>query len=854
MPWWDFYKLFNYSFELDPLEKKSRSQEITGAAVTQPGAMPDIRQDGSFWGGGRGLVALHDSHEFLDLSSVTTRTSRYKEYERLRNVSEIEQAMTIYADESCVAGSTLVPTPYYGVKTIKWLAENVEEEFLVYCWDFEKKDYTLGWAFNPRKVDTAKTIRIKLDNGSKLIATPDHRVLMLDGTWKAAGEVEFGDELMPFYRLKPNRFHTNFTTKQFPRIFTFTDGWKHERQFINEWRTGRKDGHQIENVYKTMRMLSEGLTIEETVKFVGHHWDTLKAWMRKEGFCLNELRNLGKNDKKRRVIGIFEHEDIDVYDLSVKKHENFCTDSYVVHNCQLGDNNHMFSIDVEDNEIRKELEFVLFNRKMLNLDRKLWKWSKDLYVWGDLFLEVVINPENPKDGILKLAELPAESVYRIETTKGRLIEFQQAKDGPDYQSLTRAPVTQATEADLQQSTALRFDPHQIIHLRVGEDRKHFYPYGVSLVEAARGPAHQLRLMEDAMVVYRLVRAPERRVFYIDVGQLPPFKAEAFVERMKDQFRKKKVASGKGGTGANAVEERWSPQSADEDYWIPVRPNANTRVDTLPGAQNLGEIDDAVYFRNKLLIALGLPPNYFNSDDPNATRITLSVQNIRFARTIERLQSSIVDGLYEICERHLHLRGFPEDAYSDLEIKMTPPSEWRELSRQELVNGRIANLTALKGSMFWSDYDLNIDIMKIPEEEAEQKVARMKAQKYDDLKLQVLASNPNLFGIGTPGDEGQPEMGIEAGGPNPMLGDQGQPGEMPPPEGGDMDAGGIGPEAGGADMDTGGIGPEAGGTTPAKQNIRALPKPHPEDIKKYDLEIEDYDSEQDVEEIDYSELG
>ena len=91
------------------------------------------------------------------------------------------------------------------------------------------------------------------------------------------------------------------------------------------------------------------------------------------------------------------------------------------------------------------------------------------------------------------------------------------------------------------ATAIRFAPEQVVHIKIGDDRKTFYPYGVSMVEAARGPAYQLRLMEDAMLVYRLSRSPERRVFYIDVGQLPPFKAEAFVEKMKDQFRKKKIS-------------------------------------------------------------------------------------------------------------------------------------------------------------------------------------------------------------------------------------------------------------------------------------------------------------------------
>jgi hypothetical protein len=376
-------------------------------------------------------------------------------------------------------------------------------------------------------------------------------------------------------------------------------------------------------------------------------------------------------------------------------------------------------------------------------------------------------------------------------------------------------------------------------MKIGDDRKTSYPYGVSLIEPARGPAHQLRLMEDAMVVYRLTRAPERRVFYIDVGQLPPFKAEAFIERMKDQFRKKKTANTRGGAqGASAVEERWHAPAADEDYWIPIRPNANTRVETLPGAQNLGEIDDAVYFRNKLYTALNFPKNYQASEDPQATRITLSAQDVKFAKLIERLQGYLVDGLLQIAETHLELRGYPEEMYEDLEVTMTPPSAWRELSFQEIITNRINNANALKGSMLMSDFDILCKWMKYSEDEVREMLSRNKIQKLEDLKLQIIGQNPQLLGVGTPGQENEPQMGAESGGPNPMLG---PPGEQPP-EGEQPPAEGQPPE---------------GGPQPGQQGgggAAALAEPTEEEIKKYDLEIQNYASQIDDEEIDYSELG
>lgn len=801
--------------------------DVAGAGMIVPDAMPDLRGDS--YSAGQSQIRLHDSNDFVDLSTVTNRQSRYKEYERLRSVAEVEMAMTVISDEACVAGSTKISTLFDGAKPIWWLAERWKEDpnpFLVYCWDFKKEDYTLGWAYDPRVVKRAKTVKVLLDDGSSFMVTEDHRILTRGQEWIHAGELSKGSELMPFYRLDPNREVNNIKRNQFPRVFTF-DGWKHERRFVEEWRDGKADYGRLG---EACRLLAAGASVRETERIMGLSWKTIDLLIKKHGFCTKELKWLGDKQDRRRVVGVFPHEEIDVYDLSVKEHENFCTDSVVMHNCQKDEDGNVFKISTENEEIRKELDFLCFNRKMLNLNRRGWQMIKRLCIFGDGFYELITNPENPSDGVLKLQELPPDSMYKIVTTKGRVVEFQQSKDGPDYQSLTRSNVASASEQELRQSTAIRFAPSQVVHAYLGDDRKTFYPYGQSLIEPARGPAHQLRLMEDAMMVYRLVRSPERRIFYIDVGQLPPFKAEAFVDRMKDQFRKKKVQTRTGnGVGANAVDERWHAPAADEDYWIPIRPNANTRIETLPGAQNLGEIDDALYFRNKLFTALNFPKNYLGSEDVGSTRITLSAQDARFARMVERIQASMEDAILEICERHLEMRGFPSESYEDLKIQMTPPSSWKELSEAEIMNNRMNMVTTLKSSMLMSDFDLLTRFMKIPEDEAERIISRNKIQKLEDLKMQIIGQNPQLLGVGTPGsDQGGAEIGSEPGGPTPNL-----------------EVGDEQPEAEEPEDDAGGEAEKPAGGTP-------LPDPSDEEIKKYDLGMEDYSRSMDREEIDWSE--
>jgi len=830
--WSDIFKTFTYAFSADPLSRKLEPKELVGAGIISPDSIPSISPDGSYWNGqDNRLIRLRETQDFIDLSTVSNRISRYKEYERLRAVPEVETCLTIFSDEACVSGNTKVATPF-GFKTIKSLTEdNSEDKFLVYCYDFQKKDYTLGWGHHPRKTKTAETVELIFDNGGKLECTEDHKVLLRTGEWIQAGDIKVGDDLMPFYREKPDTEHNSLISGQFPRVFTFNNGWVTERQLVDEWRAG-KSIQKYERINFYARLINQGLNMDQMLSMIDETWVTVKERLKRFGFTYKELKNLAKSrTDHRKVIGKFKGPMQDVYDLTVDGHHNFATDQTIVHNCQKDEHGNVLKIEASNDDVRKEVEFLLMSRQMLNFNKRIWSDFKSLMVYGDLFYELITSLDSPSDGILKIQRLPPESIYRIETTKGKVIEFQQSKEGPDYQSLVRAPVTVATDQEIQMATAIRFAPEQIAHIRINEDRRQFYPYGSSIIEPARGPAYQLRLMEDSMLTYRLARAPERRVFYIDVGQLPGFKAEAFIERMKDQFRKKKVSLNQNGFGgSSSVEERYQPPAVEEDYWIPTRPNSNTKIETLPGAQNLGEIDDAIYFRLKLLTALNFPKNYLNVDDPAQTKITLSSQDVKFARTVERYQSSLEDGIFEIAQRHLHMRGFPPETYDDLKIQMTPPSEWRELSRAEIVNNRIQNVTSLKSAGLISDFDLLRNWMHYTEEETKDILARSKLQKLEDARLQVLQQNPQLLGVGIPSQEDE-EVGASEEGPNKQL-------EVPseaPPEG-------APPAMGGAETPQ----PSAPSTS-----VEPLPEPSEEDIEKYDLSIQDYASEEDMESQDYS---
>ena len=191
-----------------------------------------------------------------------------------------------------------------------------------------------------------------------------------------------------------------------------------------------------------------------------------------------------------------------------------------------------------------------------------------------------------------------------------------------------------------------------------------------------------------------------------------------------------------------------------------------------------------------------------------------------------------------------MRGVPDEVFEDLTMKMTPPSEWRELSRAEIITNRLNHASNLKSAMLLSDFDILTKWMNYTEDESQEMIARMRIQKLEDLKLQIIGQNPQLLGVGLPGSE-EKELGAEAGGPNPMLSPGGPPG-MPPPGGMPMVGGGGLP---------GGVAMGAEQQPPQKKNKKGglLPVPTPDEIKKYDLAIQTYDSEQDVEEIDFSDM-
>jgi len=302
----------------------------------------------------------------------------------------------------------------------------------------------------------------------------------------------------------------------------------------------------------------------------------------------------------------------------------------------------------------------------LKLDRHYWDIVRNTIKYGDCFMETILDVNNPRKGLQRMKVLNPNFIIRVENEYGYLTDFlQEIPEENDWMAF-------GSMADnMAGAKYISLDRNQVVHFRLRTSDPAYYPYGKSIAGLAIRVFRALKLMEDAMLIYRLARAPERRIFYIDVANMPATKAEMFIEKVKEKFKKEKYYNPTDGT----IDARYNPLSADEDFFVPTRGAQGTKIETLPGAQNLGEVDDVRYFRDKLLAALKVPKDYIVEKDKSPERkANLSQLDAKFARVIGRVQQQIEIGLGQIARRHLALVGYPASLIKGIRIQLPDPSD------------------------------------------------------------------------------------------------------------------------------------------------------------------------------------
>ena len=433
----------------------------------------------------------------------------------------------------------------------------------------------------------------------------------------------------------------------------------------------------------------------------------------------------------------------------------------------------MLTVKCNNEEIKGILETLYYN--ILNIEFNLFGWCRTMCKYGDLFLYLDINPEV---GIANVIGLPSQEVERLEG---------EDKTNPNY-------------VQYQWNTGgITMENWQVAHFRIlGNDK--YAPYGTSVLEPARRIWRQLTLLEDAMMSYRIVRSPERRVFYIDVGGINPSDVEQYMQKVITSMKRNQVLDADTGR----VDLRYNPMSIDEDYFVPVRGGQqSTKIESLPGGTYTGDIDDVKYLRDKLFSALKVPQSYLaRGEGGEEDKTTLAQKDIRFARTIQRLQRSVLSELEKIGVIHLYTLGFKGDDLVSFKLSLNNPSQLAEL--QELEHWRMKFDTAAAATEgYFSKRWVWEKVLGVSDEEA----IRIQREMFFDAKFQtaletvVQAGMAQMAGaaeqaggdMGLPGPGGAPP---EEGAPEEPAAEEELPAGTPEEEAGEGET--VAQEEGGAE--------------------------------------------------------
>ena len=434
----------------------------------------------------------------------------------------------------------------------------------------------------------------------------------------------------------------------------------------------------------------------------------------------------------------------------------------------------VLTIRSKNENIKKILNNLFYD--ILNVEFNMWSWTRNMCKYGDFFLRLEISPEY---GIHLVHPISPYELTRVEGSDPKNLNYVKYQhDGV--------------------GGGMEYENFEIAHFRLLSD-SNFLPYGKSMIEPARRVWKQLSLMEDAMLIHRIMKAPEKRIFSIDVGNIAPSEVDAAMAKIITQVKKVPYIDEKTGD----YNLRFNLNNMVEDFYLPVRGgDSGTKIDTLPGMEFTG-IDDLEYVRNKMMAALKIPKAFLGYDESISGKATLAAEDVRFARTIGRIQRILVSELTKIAIVHLYVQGYQDASLVDFELELSNPSTIFEQEKLEIWQNKV-NLASdmMESNMFSKKWLYN-------------NIFNMSGDDVEDLQQEVIKDKKEGWRIQQITDEGSdPALttgGGEAGGESGGGGDGGG--------GGGGDVGGL-PDLGGGGEDAGGGGDEAGGLPPLEEEKNA----------------------------------
>lgn len=419
------------------------------------------------------------------------------------------------------------------------------------------------------------------------------------------------------------------------------------------------------------KILNKGVDVSDTI-----HAPLGKTVLEPFGYAYSEYTQSYTNylyPTPDRIYRYRELEDMDTYDTYISTALDIYADSCVSKDL----NSRIISVKGTDKKIRLIIEKLFFDK--IGIEDLIWDIVRNTCHYGDSFFEIVFHKD--LKGIAYLMQLNPYSVVRIEDAKtGSLIGFVQhtmIQSSSMYQDLRNLE---------KQSSPIRIPPSHIVHFRLWGSKWKYKPYGVSILDKARRLWRIIRLIEDAMLIYRVTRAPERRVFKIPVPKMmTPSEKEQYIKKVIDQFRKKPFVN----FLSNEIDKIPHIMPPEEDFYIPIPEDGGVgaEIDTLPGASNLDEIDDIRYFRDRLFAALRIPRIYLQDPEGGTEnrRQNLVQQDIHFARLINRIQKQITIGLTKIAALELLLNDFSIEDLNKFNISFASASLLEDMLKSDMMS-------------------------------------------------------------------------------------------------------------------------------------------------------------------------
>ena len=351
----------------------------------------------------------------------------------------------------------------------------------------------------------------------------------------------------------------------------------------------------------------------------------------------------------------------------------------------------VLTIRSSDENIQKILENLFYS--VLNIEFNLWSWIRNMCKYGDFYLKMEIAEEF---GVYNVIPFSAYNIVRQEGYNPKNPNEVRFKFDPNA---ALAATSGYTSAMNNQDPGVWFDNYEMAHFRLIGD-VNYLPYGRSYLEPARKLFKQYTLIEDAMLIHRVTRAPERRTFYVNVGAIPPNEVENYVQKMINKMKKTPLIDPQSGN----YNLKYNQQNLLEDFFIPVRGNdTSTRIDTAKGLE-YNAIEDVQYFREKLFAALKIPKAFMGYEKDLTGKATLAAEDIRFARTIERLQRIVVSELKKIALVHLYANGYTDESMANFSIGLTNPSIIYDQERIAMFKEKIdLAVQAIEGNILPKEY-------------------------------------------------------------------------------------------------------------------------------------------------------